>query len=212
MQPWLGTGQLWDMDKGSSVALGVLWLASLASLVSLSLKHNVRSLNWLEWAFCGRWNSRSTLLLDSLSSLLSLEPSSSSQTLSAVKRESFTFMLVIVGKVAFFILAFMLKGTCDIKKKFGAWSSLDKRSDLNLAANQKNIAVEFMLFTLGKSESENVSRWVVFDSATPCTVAGQAPLSMRFSRRDYRSGLPCPPLGDLPVPRIEPVSPASPAS
>lgn len=45
MQPWLGTGQLWDMDKGSSVALGVLWLASLASLVSLSLKHNVRSLN-----------------------------------------------------------------------------------------------------------------------------------------------------------------------
>lgn len=36
------------------------------------------------------------------SSLLSLEPSSSSQTLSTVKRESFTFMLVIVGKVTFF--------------------------------------------------------------------------------------------------------------
>lgn len=69
-------------------------------------------------------------------------------------------MLVIVGKVAFFFffLAFMLNATYDIKKKFGAWSSLDKCSDLNLATNQKNIAVEFMLFTLGKSESENVSR------------------------------------------------------
>ena len=52
----------------------------------------------------------------------------------------------------------MLNATYDIKKKFGAWSSLDKCSDLNLATNQKNIAVEFMLFTLGKSESENVSR------------------------------------------------------
>ena len=52
----------------------------------------------------------------------------------------------------------MLNATYDIKKKFGAWSSLDKRSDLNLATNQKNIAVEFMLFTRGKSESENVGR------------------------------------------------------
>ena len=37
----------------------------------------------------------------------------------------------------------------------------------------------------------------------PWTVAHQAPLSMRFSRREYWSGLPCPPLVDLPDPEIE---------
>ena len=60
---------------------------------------------------------KSAPLLDSFSSLLSLEPSSSSQTLSTVKRESFTFMLVIVGKVTFF-LTFMLNATRDSKKKY----------------------------------------------------------------------------------------------
>ena len=38
------------------------------------------------------------------------------------------------------------------------------------------------------------------------TVARQAPLSMRFSRQEYWSGLPCPPPGDLPYPGIEPAS------
>ena len=47
--------------------------------------------------------------------------------------------------------------------------------------------------------------------ATPWTVAHQAPLSMGFSRQEYRSGLPCPPPGDLPDPGIKPMSPASPA-
>ena len=36
------------------------------------------------------------------------------------------------------------------------------------------------------------------------TRACQAPLSMRFPRQEYWSGLPCPPPGDLPDPRIEP--------
>ena len=45
---------------------------------------------------------------------------------------------------------------------------------------------------------------VVSDSASPWTVAHQAPLSMGFSRQEYWSGLPCPPLGDLPNPEIEP--------
>ena len=40
------------------------------------------------------------------------------------------------------------------------------------------------------------------------TVAHQAPLSMRFSRQEYWSGLPFPPPGDLPDPGIEPRSPA----
>ena len=42
--------------------------------------------------------------------------------------------------------------------------------------------------------------------ATPWTVACQVPLSMRFSRQEYWSGLSCPPPGDLPDPGIEPVS------
>ena len=40
--------------------------------------------------------------------------------------------------------------------------------------------------------------------ATVWTVAHQAPLSMGFSRQEYWSGLPCPPLGDLPDPGIKP--------
>ena len=35
------------------------------------------------------------------------------------------------------------------------------------------------------------------------TVACQAPLSMEFSRLEYRSGLPFPPPADLPDPGIE---------
>ena len=44
--------------------------------------------------------------------------------------------------------------------------------------------------------------------ATPWTVARQAPLSMGFSGQKYWSGLPFPSPGDLPVPGIEPRSPA----
>ena len=45
--------------------------------------------------------------------------------------------------------------------------------------------------------------------ATPRTVACQAPLSMGFSKRDYWSGLPFPPPGDLPHPGIKLASPVS---
>ena len=38
---------------------------------------------------------------------------------------------------------------------------------------------------------------------TPWTITHQAPLSMGFSRQEYWSGLPCPPLGDLSDPGIE---------
>ena len=43
---------------------------------------------------------------------------------------------------------------------------------------------------------------------TPWTVARQAPLYVGFPRQEYWSGLPFPSLGDLPDPRIEPMSPA----
>ena len=42
-------------------------------------------------------------------------------------------------------------------------------------------------------------------------IACQFPLPMGFSRQEYRSGLPCPPPGDLPNPGIEPASLMSPA-
>ena len=38
------------------------------------------------------------------------------------------------------------------------------------------------------------------------TITLQAPLSMRFTRQEYWSGLPCPPPGHLPDPGIEYVS------
>ena len=51
----------------------------------------------------------------------------------------------------------------------------------------------------------------MFDSATPWTVAHQAPPSMRFSRQEYWSGVPLPSPGDLPNPGIEPTSLVPPA-
>ena len=47
------------------------------------------------------------------------------------------------------------------------------------------------------------------NSATPWTVAHQAPLSMEFSRQEDQSRLPFPSPGDLPDPVMEPGSPAS---
>ena len=44
--------------------------------------------------------------------------------------------------------------------------------------------------------------------ATPWTAAHQAPLSMKFYRQGYWSGLPFPSPGDLPNPGIKPRSPA----
>ena len=43
---------------------------------------------------------------------------------------------------------------------------------------------------------------------TPWTIAHQAPLTFGFFRQEYWSGLPFPPLWDLPDPGIKPTSPA----
>ena len=51
----------------------------------------------------------------------------------------------------------------------------------------------------------------VSDSAALWTVTRQAPLSMEFSRQEYRNGLPLPTPGDLPNPGIKPASLVSPA-
>ena len=54
----------------------------------------------------------------------------------------------------------------------------------------------------------SVSCSVMSDFATPWTVAGQAPLSMGFSRQEYWSGLPFPLPGNLPRDRTPVMSPA----
>ena len=51
--------------------------------------------------------------------------------------------------------------------------------------------------------SESVSHSVMSDSATPQTVAHQAPLSMGFSKQEYWSGLLFPSPGVLPDPGIK---------
>ena len=43
------------------------------------------------------------------------------------------------------------------------------------------------------------------------TIVGPAPLSMKFPRQEYWSGLPCHPSGDLPNPGTEPASLTFPA-
>ena len=54
--------------------------------------------------------------------------------------------------------------------------------------------------------NSSVSHSVMSDSATPRTVAHQAPLSMGFFRQEYWSGLPFPSLKDLPDLGIKPRS------
>ena len=64
-----------------------------------------------------------------------------------------------------------------------------------------------VVFPLNYSECRYVLS-CVWLFATPWSVTCQAPLSMGFSRQEYWSGLPFPPPGELPDPRIEPRSPA----
>ena len=66
-------------------------------------------------------------------------------------------------------------------------------------------------FKIKKKKKESDSHSVVSDSLQShgLTVAHQVPLSMRFSRQEYWSGLQFPPPGDRHDPEIEPASPVS---
>ena len=66
-------------------------------------------------------------------------------------------------------------------------------------------------FTFACMHAKLVNRIRLF--VTPWTVVCQTPLSIEFSRQEYWSGLPCPPLGDHLDPGMEPlllVTPAAP--
>ena len=65
--------------------------------------------------------------------------------------------------------------------------------------NQYPFAYKDIVFEL--KHARVLSRVWLF--ATPWTIARQAPLSTRFSRQEYWSGLPFPTSGDLPNPGIK---------
>ena len=70
----------------------------------------------------------------------------------------------------------------------------------------KIIAIQLLCVMKIKWDNNTWNRNTLYQSWSPWTVACQAPLSMGFSRQEYWSGLPCPPLGDLPNPETEPMS------
>ena len=69
-----------------------------------------------------------------------------------------------------------------------------------------HVGLRRVFFPRSRSSLEP-ARSFVSDSVTPGTITRQAPLSIRFSRQEYWSGLSFPSPGDLPCPGIEPVSP-----
>ena len=90
-----------------------------------------------------------------------------------------------------------------------------KKSSVNaeesvMSSYLKKILLQFSKYHLHRKfnlDSVCAGRSVVSDSATPWQVALQAPLSMGFSRQEYRSGLPRPSPEDLSNTGIEPGSP-----
>ena len=78
---------------------------------------------------------------------------------------------------------------------------LRKRMEAKLEEMQKTFTKD-----LERNKVKSLSRVRLF--ATPWTAAHQAPPSMGFSRQEYWSGLPFLSPGDLPNPRIKPMSPA----
>jgi len=70
------------------------------------------------------------------------------------------------------------------------------------------IIVSLILFVCYSGVALMFNHSVVSNSATPWTVAHQAPPSMGFSRQEHWSGEPFPSPGDLPDPEIKPWSPA----
>ena len=82
---------------------------------------------------------------------------------------------------------------------------LKKKERKKLIPCQTNKNTEFTVYARVLSRSSRVQLFVILG-----TVVCQAPLATGFSQQEHWSGLPCPPPGDLPDPRIEPVSLASP--
>ena len=105
-----------------------------------------------------------------------------------------------------------------------AWEAPDSTRATHRTPSTSSFSLPFQLFekkNICLFIESNRMTWIVmcvlscFSHVQLCetlwAVAHQAPLSMRFSRKEYWSGLPCPPGGDLPNPGVEPMSPPAPA-
>ena len=89
----------------------------------------------------------------------------------------------------------------------GCWVKTLAVLNLNLHLRDTDSSSEMpKVMTWACVRDQSLSHFWLF--VTPWTVACQAPLSMGFSKQEYRSGLPFPPPGDLPNPEIKPASPA----
>ena len=77
-------------------------------------------------------------------------------------------------------------------------------------ASQKQPMVRIRVLGISSTCAQSLSHVRVWLFATPWTVAHQAPLSIEFSRQEYRIGLPFPTPKYIPDPGIKPLSPESP--
>ena len=107
-----------------------------------------------------------------------------------------TTVLLYTPKALFFIF-FLSQPKKDFYHLLSSWLS---RPHILAAVSSSSPTAFSGLFDM----VSHFSRGWLF--ATPWSVAGQAPLSMEFSRQEHWSGLPCPPPGDPLEPGIEPAS------
>ena len=91
---------------------------------------------------------------------------------------------------------------------FQTWSGLGFKS---LNRFHETLFPHLLWVKWSKWDMLMLSRFSCVWFCNPWTVVRESPLPMGFSRQKYRNGLPCPPLGDLPNPVIEPMSLMSPA-
>ena len=112
-----------------------------------------------------------------------------------------------------FVLWFVWSG-CSMACPVELWHTLHPSSAMTPCLDSNTMTfchiLKAWLFGLEQLTLYNICMLSGFSCIWLCvtlwTVAHQAPLSMGFSRQEYWSGLPCPPLGTLPVPGIKSVS------
>ena len=100
---------------------------------------------------------------------------------------------------------------CGLGKSEGLDTAQYGVVDMSLILTEVVVSQICTYIKLTKSHSLNIGSYAqtlgcVWFSSTLWTVARQAPLSVGFSRQEYWSELPFPPLGDLADPGIEPGS------
>ena len=84
----------------------------------------------------------------------------------------------------------------------GIFFMTSSRAGPPIMAPSSELKTDLCSFVRKKRKCQSLGRVWLF--ATLWTAACPAPLSMGFSRQEYRSGLPCLPPGDLPDSGIEP--------